>query len=178
MKNTILKTFQTLFCMLIVLGCNKEKETITPVVTTETKTSDQLLFEKAKSVVDFTWFEKADSLYQKSSGSGHGQAFFKTRFNAIAATKLTSNGRIVPDANFPEGSLIVKELYKDSQTLDLYAILYKDSKNVDADAKGWVWGYIRPDGNVAVSATKKGTSCISCHTQTGNIDYVLMHKFY
>jgi hypothetical protein len=178
MKNTILKTFQTLFCMFFVLGCTKEKETITPVVTTETKTSDQLLFEKAKSLVDFTWFEKVDSLYKKSSGSGHGQAFFKTRFNAIAAIVLDSNGRMVDGNLFFEGSLIVKELYKDAQTLDLYAILYKDSKNVDADAKGWVWGYIRPDGNVAVSATKKGISCISCHSQTGNIDYVLMNKFY
>ena len=178
MRTQTLKRLITLFFLCLLVACTKEKETITPVVTTETKTSDQLLFEKAKSVVDFKWFENADSLYKKSSGSGHGQAFFKTRFNAIAATKLTSNGRIVPDANFPEGSLIVKELYKDAQTLDLYAILYKDSKNVYADAKGWVWGYIRPDGNVAVSASKKGTSCISCHSQTGNIDYVLMNKFY
>lgn len=178
MKNTLSKAVLIFVCACLLEACTKEKVTITPVETTETKTSDQLLFEKAKSVVDFTWFEKADSLYKKSSGSGHGQPFFKTRFNAIAATKLTSNGRIVPDANFPEGSLIVKELYKDSLTLDLYAILYKDSKNVDADAKGWVWGYIRPDGNVAVSATKKGISCISCHSQNGNINYVLMHKYY
>jgi hypothetical protein len=177
MKNTLSKAVLIFVCACLLEACTKEKETITPI-TTDTKTSDQLLFEKAKSVVDFTWFENADSLYKKSSGSGHGQPLFKTRFNAIAATKLTSDGRILPDANFPEGSLIVKELYKDSQTLDLYAILYKDSKNVDADAKGWVWGYIRPDGNVAVSATKKGASCISCHSQTGSIDYVLMNKFY
>ena len=178
MRTQTLKRLITLFFLCLLVACTKEKETITPVVTTETKTSDQLLFEKAKSVVDFKWFENADSLYKKSSGSGHGQAFFKTRFNEIAASVLDSNGRMVDGNVFANGSLIVKELYKDAQTLDLYAILYKDSKNVDADAKGWVWGYLRPDGNVAVSASKKGTSCISCHSQTGNIDYVLMNKFY
>jgi len=106
------------------------------------------------------------------------QTQIQTRFNAIAASKLTNEGKIQNNASFPEGSLIVKELYADEKSLDLYAILFKDSKNVDADAKGWVWGYIRPGGNVAVSASKKGSSCINCHSQSENIDYVLMNKFY
>ncbi len=158
----------------VFVSCKKEEETVHNSDTN----SDLLLYEKAKITSNFTWYKNVDSLFKKSSGSGHGQAYFKTRFNAIAASRLTSEGKIQNNASFPEGSLIVKELYADEKSLDLYAILFKDSKNVDADAKGWVWGYIRPGGNVAVSASKKGSSCISCHTQSENIDYVLMNKFY
>jgi hypothetical protein len=159
---------------LVFVSCKKEEETIQNSDTN----SDLLLYEKAKITSNFTWYKNVDSLFKKSSGSGHGQAYFKTRFNAIAASKLTNEGKIQNNALFPEGSLIVKELYADEKSLDLYAILFKDSKNVDADAKGWVWGYIRPGGNVAVSASKKGSSCINCHSQSENIDYVLMNKFY
>jgi hypothetical protein len=159
---------------LIFFSCKKEEETI---YNSETNT-DLELYQKAKATTNFSWYKNIDSLFKKSSGSGHGQAYFKTRFNAIAASKLTSEGKVQNNASFPEGSLIVKELYADEKSLDLYAILFKDSKNVDADAKGWVWGYIRPGGNVAVSASKKGSSCINCHSQSENIDYVLMNKFY
>ena len=159
---------------LVFVSCKKEEETIQNSDTN----SGLLLYEKAKITSNFTWYKNVDSLFKKSSGSGHGQAYFKTRFNAIAASKLTNEGKIQNNASFPEGSLIVKELYADEKSLDLYAILFKDSKNVDADAKGWLWGYIRPGGNVAVSASKKGSSCINCHSQSENIDYVLMNKFY
>ena len=81
-------------------------------------------------------------------------------------------------ATFPEGSLIVKELYDNSTTLGRYAILYKKSGSSDADAKGWVWGYINADGGVAEAASKKGSSCISCHSQADNIDYMLMNKYF
>jgi hypothetical protein len=159
---------------LIFFSCKKEEET---VYNSDTNT-DLELYQMAKATTNFSWYKNIDSLFKKSSGSGHGQPFFKTRFNSIAASKLTDEGKVQNNAQFPERSLIVKELYTEGKILDLYAILYKDSKNKDADAKGWVWGYIRPDGNVAVSASKKGSSCINCHSQSESIDYVLMNKFY
>ena len=159
---------------LFFVSCKKEEETVN---NSETN-SDQLLYEKAKLTSNFKWYNNIDSLFKRSSGSGHGQTYFKTRFNAIAASKLTSDGKVQNNAQFPEGSLIVKELYTDQKSLGLYAILLKNSKSEDADAKGWVWGYIKPGGNVTVSASKKGSSCINCHSQAGNIDYVLMNKYY
>jgi hypothetical protein len=81
-------------------------------------------------------------------------------------------------STFPEGSLIVKELNDNSTTLGRYAILYKKSGSADADAKGWVWGYINADGGVAETASKKGSSCTSCHSQADNIDYMLMNKYF
>jgi len=44
--------------------------------------------------------------------------------------------------------------------------------------KNRVWAYVDADGVVAEPASKKGASCISCHTQTDNIDYMLMNKYF
>lgn len=139
---------------------------------------DRQLYEMSESSTGFTWFNNSNTLLAKSSGSGHPQPFLRTRFNAIASENLDSNGRIIEGTIFPEGSLIVKELYDDETTLGRYAILYKDSDNEDADPKGWVWGYVNADRSVAVEASTKGSSCINCHSQSQNIDYMLMNKFY
>lgn len=160
------------FCLLSVwsiISCKKEKESIG---------TDKELYEMAKTTNGFTWFKNSSSLLDKSSGSGHPQPFLRTRYNSVAAAELDSNGKIMAGATFPEGSLIVKELYDNSTTLGRYAILYKKTGSADADANGWVWGYINADGGVAEAASKKGSSCSSCHSQTDNIDYMLMNKYF
>ncbi len=130
-------------------------------------------------------FESAISLYKKSSaflpkssGTGHSESFLRTRFNSIAMAKLGTDGKVMAGISFPEGSLIVKELYNDTTKVSKYAILYKQSSNPNADSKGWVWGYLNGDGTVIASADKKGSGCISCHSQTGSIDYTLMNKYF
>lgn len=140
--------------------------------------TDKELYELAKATSGFVWYKNSSTLLNKSSGSGHPQPFLRTRFNSVAATKLDSDGKIISGAIFPEGSLIVKEFYDNPTTLARYAILYKKSGSADADAKGWVWGYINANGSVADAASRKGISCISCHSQAGNIDYMLMNKFF
>jgi hypothetical protein len=140
--------------------------------------TDKELLEMSKTTKDFVWFKNTDSLLAKSSGSGHPQALLRTRYNAIAAKNLDNKGKILPGAIFPDGSLIVKELFENPSKLVKYAILYKNPKSNDADAKGWVWGYINSDETVDIPASKKGTSCIKCHTQVDNIDYMLMNKFF
>ena len=142
------------------------------------KKIDRQLFEMSEKTTGFNWFNNSNTLLAKSSGSGHPQPFLRTRFNAIASENLDSFGRIIEGSTFSEGSLIVKELYDDETTLGRYAILFKDSDNENADAKGWVWGYVNADRSVAVEASTKGSSCISCHSQSKNIDYMLMNKFY
>ncbi len=140
--------------------------------------TDKVLFEMAKVTGDFKWFKNSSTLLAKSNGSGHPQALLRTRYNSVAATKIDSNGKINTGAVFPQGSLIVKELYENSTTLSRYAILYKNSSSVASDVKGWIWGYINSDGSVAEPASKKGVSCISCHSQTDNIDYMLMNEYF
>jgi hypothetical protein len=144
----------------------------------EPKGTDLELYEMAKATEGFTWYKLSGELLDKSAGSGHNFPFLRTRYNAEAATQLDPEGKIKADAAFPEGSLVVKELFENGSSLSRYAILYKDSGHADADANGWVWGYINGGGSVAEPASKKGTSCIGCHTQDGSIDYMLMNKFF
>jgi hypothetical protein len=166
---TIFILFLCLFGIWTINSCKKEEQA---------KGTDKELYEMAKMTNGFTWFKNSSSLLDKSSGSGHPQPLLRTRYNSVAASKLDSNGKIMAGATFPEGSLIVKELYDNSTTLGRYAILYKKSSSEDADVKGWVWGYINADGGVASAASKKGSSCTSCHSQADNIDYMLMNKYY
>lgn len=172
MKNTI-KTIAVLLLGLTVISsihsCKKE---------TDATGTDKELYEMIFVTSGVYWYKNSSSLFNKSEGSGHPQPFLRTRYNSIAATKLDSNGKIMTGAKFPEGSLIVKELYDNQTTLGRYAILYKNSGSADADAKGWVWGYLSADGKVAEAASNKGTSCIGCHSQADNIDYMLMNKYF
>ncbi len=139
---------------------------------------DKELLDMARSTNGFVWYKKSSALLNKSSGTGHSFPYLRTRYNSTAATKLDSNGIILPGVTFPEGSLIVKELYSNSSTLSRYAILYKKSGRAETDAKGWIWGYVNADGTVASPASEKGNSCINCHSQTGSIDYMLMNKYF
>ncbi|MCG9911055.1 MAG: cytochrome P460 family protein [Flavobacteriales bacterium] len=142
------------------------------------KGTDKELFDMATETGGFTWYKNSDILLDKSSGSGHPQPFLRTRYNAIAATQLDADGKVIPGSLFPEGSLVVKELINNSSAVDRYAILYKNASSHDADANGWVWGYINADGIVAEPASNQGAACISCHLQDEHIDYMLMNKYF
>ncbi|MCE3297349.1 MAG: hypothetical protein K0R65_3063 [Crocinitomicaceae bacterium] len=139
---------------------------------------DAELFEKAQDTANFTWYKHNDTLLPRSSGSGHAQDFLRTRYNSIAASQLDPAGKVKANAKFPEGSLIVKELYTSPTGLGRYAVLFKNSGDGNADPAGWIWGYIDADGTVSVPASKKGASCIECHSQSGSVDYMLMNKYF
>lgn len=162
----IVQTF--LLGVSILVSCSKDK----------VNTVDIELLNKALDTNGFVWFKYADTLLPKSAGSGHNEPFLRTRYNSIAASQLDSIGKIHAAAQFPDGSLIVKELFDNSVNIGRYAILYKDSDNDFADENGWVWGYMNADGSIVEPASKKGNACISCHSQSQNIDYMLMNKYF
>ena len=139
---------------------------------------DGELYERARTAEANVWYAFNDTLLGRSSGSGHSAPYLRTRYNATAATVLDSTGRVVTDTIFPQGSLIVKDLMNDATTLERYAIMLKRSSDPAADADGWVWGYIFPDGEVIVSAADQGAACRNCHGQTGQIDRTLMNKYF
>lgn len=140
--------------------------------------TDADLLEIARNTDGYVWYKEDDMLLPRSAGSGHSQAFLRTRFSPIAATVLDTNGKVLPDTTFPNGSVIVKELYENTTTLSLYALLYKKPDHPYADASGWVWGYVKPNGDVQVSARERGAPCRSCHGQSGNIDLSLMNAYF
>lgn len=168
LKTTSLLLF-CLACIGSIHSCKKEKDA---------EGIDKEMYDMSTITAGFTWYKNSNSNLSKSSGSGHPQPFLKTRYNSIAATKLDANGKIIPGSQFPEGSLIVKELLNNASEIERYAILYKKSGSAEADANGWVWGYINKNGTVAELASKKGEACIGCHTQSDNIDYMLMNKYF
>jgi hypothetical protein len=139
---------------------------------------DGELFKLSEDDAGFVWYKNSDDFLEKSAGSAHDFPFLRTRYNATAATQLDANGKIIENAVFPEGSVVVKELYDSSKELERYATLYKKSDSEHADANGWVWGYINKNGKVAESAELEGVSCIGCHSQGGQIDYMLMNIYF
>jgi Cytochrome P460 len=160
--------FSTTLFVFIVVACTKD----------QVNTVDIELLAKAKDTSGFVWYKYSDTLLPKSAGSGHNEPFLRTRYNGIAASQLDSTGKVLVNAQFPEGSLIVKELYDNTTTIGRYAILYKDSDNYFADANGWIWGYMNADGSIVEAASKKGNACIGCHSQAQNIDYMLMNAYF
>lgn len=165
----LIKYFVISIIFITLFACEKETET----------TTDKELYQMATTnAQSFVWYKNSNALLNRSSGSGHTQPYLRTRYNTIAAEVLNDQGKIIDGSTFPEGSLIVKELTGSNEQVELYAILYKKSDHQYADNKGWVWGYIDANGKVKESASKKGSSCIACHLQSGNIDYMLMNKYF
>jgi hypothetical protein len=152
---------------LLLASCKHEPSAI--IIT------DQLIYEKALDLSTFTWYKNSDTLFNKSPLSGHAQAFSRTRYNTIAAKSLNADHKVIDGAIFEEDALIVKELIDANNNLVLYAIQYKKKDHASADEKGWLWAYIKANGEVDISTDKKGVNCTNCHSQTGNIDLTLMN---
>lgn len=172
-KTIILLLSSILSLSVVISACKKEDDD-----DDDTQTTDELLFEMAQETAGFTWYKNSGDALPKSNGSGHSEPLLRTRYNTTAATKLDGNGKVMDGITFPESSLIVKELLNSDESVSLYAILYKQASNEDADADGWVWGYIRPSGEAAISATEKGSGCRGCHSQNESIDFTLMNKYF
>ena len=96
------KTIAVLFFMLcagLLMQCKKEATGL-----------DKELLDRSKATTGFTYYKNDNTIKASSPQSAHN-AFFRVRFNAIAQAALTDNGKLPVDSVFPEGSLIVKELY-------------------------------------------------------------------
>ncbi len=136
---------------------------------------DKVLYDMGRKTDGYTWYKNSSAQLDKSDLSGHAEPKQRTRYNSIAAAVLDSNYKIKDEAVFPEGSLVVKELYNASGNLSTLAMLYKKPSQAESDADGWVWGYFEENGDVKSAASEKGASCRSCHSQTGTIDFNLMN---
>jgi hypothetical protein len=137
--------------------------------------TDRMLYNMALETNAFTWYKNNDVLLSKSGLSGHQYPLSRTRYNTKATNYLTIDKKVQDGIQFEDGSFIVKELYNASEELSLYAVMYKMQNHSLADQSGWLWAYIKPDGEVLISSDKKGENCTSCHGQTGSIDYSLIN---
>ena len=117
LKKGIFTFSVTVYGLAVMLnGCKKSD----PIAETST---DQMLYDLAKTTIGFKWYKNSDQQLEKSSGSAHSYPLLRTRYNAIAAVNLDNQGKIIEGKTFKEGSLIVKELSKNASTIERYAIL-------------------------------------------------------
>lgn len=124
------------------------------------------------------WYGNSSELLPRSSGSGHPEAYLRTRYNAVAMNDVDDDGEVEDDAVFDDGALIVKELYDTPTHLYRYAIMYKKPGHANADADGWVWCEVRPGGEATTPSSDRGSACHGCHGGEGNIDHTLMNEAF
>lgn len=145
-KNITLSLFLLTAMSLAIFSCKKKK-------------TNEALYEEANSGA-LTFYKGKDTLWDPKGGSPHG--YFKLKFNQTALNALGADGKLPAGQTFPDGSVIVKEIYSGG-SLTLYAIMKKDPKSKFASNK-WVWGEYKPDGKVVIGVNKEGKDCVSCHT--------------
>jgi len=114
-------------------------------------------------------FYKGGAILPAKGSSPHGP--FKLRFNTIANAALDTALKLPLGNSFPNGSIIVKELFN-GNNLILYVVMKKEDNNKNA-ADGWLWSEYEINGDVAYSVGSKGNSCTSCHKSTPNRDLTL-----
>lgn len=142
---------------LFAVSCKKDDED---------EMADKELYNEVSSA-SYTFYQ-GGAILSAASASPHGS--FKLKFNATAAAALDSTGELPAGNSFPNGSLLVKEVYNGT-SLSLYAVMKKSPGDNNAGS-GWVWAEYEPGGSVVFSAGKRGDGCISCHSGTPNRDLV------
>lgn len=151
----------TCFFLVISISCTKKVGT-----NPELAYSDLALLDSTKNQ-NYKYYKNKDSLLSGTHGP-HGP--FKLRFNSIAFKALTDNGKLPAAAKFPEGSFIVKDIYKNG-SIDIYAYMYKRNGN-------WLWGEAHSNGKFVATIVDGPSVCQGCHSQTGHRDNVVAFNFY
>jgi hypothetical protein len=164
--NFVLPLFLTAVSLITFSRCNKK-----------TTDEDKTLFSKAMNA-DLTYYKNDSSYLGTTPASGHAPAYFRVKYNAIAAAALSDSGKLPIGGAFPDGSIVVKELYDTPHgPVQLIAIIQKSTGNSLAGAN-WLWGEYYVDGSPGISITRKGAQCTGCHDDAGNRDYVRSFAFY
>lgn len=149
--------------MCVLFSCRKDV-----AKNPELAFSDKALYDSCRNSTAFTYYNNKDTVYHVSSSSNSPHGAFKLKFNHVAFTALTDNGKLPAGKKFPEGSMVVKEV----QSNGMYAFMYKHNSS-------WLWGEAFADGKTAFSVYKDAKSaCISCHSQSGQRDLVVSFNFY
>jgi hypothetical protein len=131
-----------------------------------TITTDASLFNEISQTSEYYYQEGA--ILNPAPASPHST--FKLRFNEIAWSVLDETGELPAGSKFPEGSVIIKEVYS-SGSVALYAVMKKNSVESNA-AEGWLWAEYLPNGQLGYSIGQKGLGCTNCHSQGTHRDLV------
>jgi hypothetical protein len=128
------------------------------------ESKEDLLFKAAVSDKGFEWYKGSSKVLRSSAPSAHN-LWFRVKYNRIASAALTDQGKLPAGGSFPEGSLVVKELFdEENGDLKLLAVMEK-SLGASTAGAGWNWVEFKPDGSVFFKLASKGEGCISCHSE-------------
>jgi hypothetical protein len=144
-------------------ACTNKSDNPSPAVIL-TGNIDSILYAQSESAAEgFVAYQNKDTVRASNSTSGHSP-FFKVRMNAKARSVLGADGKLPVGSVFPEGSIVVKDLYNTvGGARQLVAIMRKESANPYAK-EGWLWAEMQADGGAYVSAKDKGVLCTGCHS--------------
>lgn len=121
------------------------------------KGEDEILQKETETELGYKYIQDGNFIPRVSS-SGHSQAFQRTRINEKGFTLFNTSGKLPQGSIFPDGTIIVKELYADkSGKPELFAVM----KKIDG---AWIWGEYNDNGKVVFSAEKDANTCTGCHS--------------
>jgi PBP1b-binding outer membrane lipoprotein LpoB len=157
-------TLVLLLTAAALTGCSKDETA--PVASSSAVTvTDASLYMLIKSTASYQFYKNSSDTLAKNNGtSGHTEPKMRTKYNAKAASQLDANGKVKASPNFPDSSLIVKEIINTDGSLSYYAVMFKLRSADNADGAGtWVWAKVGPTGSALYSTGLKGAGCTGCH---------------
>lgn len=145
MFNVKLIVFGSVLVFLLSLSCRKPKG------------NDKEIYQIVQNKLDFKYIRLGDFI-PTNAASGHTQPFYRTRLNSIAWSVWNGQTPLSANTKFPEGSVIIKDLYEvTSGNPELYAVMEKKDGV-------WRWAEFNRKGKVVVSSEKGIDKCQGCHT--------------
>ena len=154
MKKSVFIIFALLSIAVVLHSCKKDVD----------KKGDKALFAEIGET-GYTYYQNG-AILQAKGGSPHGA--FKLRFNPTAQSVLDTLGELPTGSTFPNGSILVKDLYT-SGNITLHVVMKKDDTDKN-NGDGWLWAEYETNGDAVISVGGKGSSCISCHSGSPNRD--------
>lgn len=158
----------TLLLALLVTGCG---ESSSPGEEMPLEVTDQQLYDLQQAPTAWVTYRNRLDTLSRAGNSAHPDRIF-VRYNPQAATQMDSAGRVRSGAEFPDSSLIVKDVFTGS-TRTIIAYMFKLRSATNAGPDGWVWAETRDDGTPFISSATKGAGCAPCHAV--GIDYTRMN---
>lgn len=156
----------SLIAFVALISCTSKKQEGVLV-------SDESIWSIARTVSSFSYLHnRTDTLVADPATNGSHGNFVRIRFNQKAISAMNDSLSGLSKTFFPNGSLILKEIYDQSGgSLLEYAVMYKSPEAANSGS-GWIWVEFNPNGIVEYSGIRKGDQCISCHARGNNADLV------
>ena len=153
--------------LLCVVGCDASarRAPVGPSPTDGIQDNSALfqLITRVEPLTEYALFPNAEEFTTgRLNGSEAHSSIVRVSMNARAFGAL-QGGRLAPATQFPNGSVILKEIRpRADEPVTVYAVMYKDT-DAPLAGNGWLWAEFSPEGSVAYSVSNKGAACTSCH---------------